>query len=239
MTISEQRTAFMADILANPADDTPRLVFADWLEEFGGEPERAEFIRCQIELAGLGKVRLPCGTPVVRTGCAEDDARENALRRQSRGLLLFHGTKWVPNGWEVICSPRWKWRKNIGAEFHRGFVERVVLAAHVFNVIAGDLFRQFPIAEVRLADRHPVIEQFMFDSDPHYSCCYWAKLGSELRRQEVLPPAIFDELDQQACVDGAFRETLVGALAIYGWVDEAYRELFAACLRLGRQRAKE
>jgi len=34
-------------ILANPADDLPRLVYADWLEEHG-DAERAEFIRAQI-----------------------------------------------------------------------------------------------------------------------------------------------------------------------------------------------
>jgi uncharacterized protein (TIGR02996 family) len=34
-------------ILANPADDLPRLVYADWLEEHG-DAERSEFIRAQI-----------------------------------------------------------------------------------------------------------------------------------------------------------------------------------------------
>ncbi len=41
------REAFVAAIAANPADDLPRLVFADWLDEHG-DPERAEFIRTQI-----------------------------------------------------------------------------------------------------------------------------------------------------------------------------------------------
>src|SRR5436309_3487752 len=37
----------------NPADDAPRLVLADWLEENGDEADRAraEFIRIQCELA--------------------------------------------------------------------------------------------------------------------------------------------------------------------------------------------
>lgn len=41
--------ALLAAVLAAPADDLPRLVVADWLEEHG-EPERAEFIRVQCEL---------------------------------------------------------------------------------------------------------------------------------------------------------------------------------------------
>ena len=39
-------------ILAAPEEDTPRLVYADWLDE-NGQPNRAEFIRVQIELAQI------------------------------------------------------------------------------------------------------------------------------------------------------------------------------------------
>jgi uncharacterized protein (TIGR02996 family) len=42
--------ALLAAIRAAPDDDAPRLVYADWLDEHG-QPERAEFIRVQIELA--------------------------------------------------------------------------------------------------------------------------------------------------------------------------------------------
>jgi uncharacterized protein (TIGR02996 family) len=45
-----EREAFIAAIAANPADDTARLVYADWLQEHG-ETRRAEFIRRQIENA--------------------------------------------------------------------------------------------------------------------------------------------------------------------------------------------
>ncbi len=38
--------ALLAAIIANPDDDTPRLVYADWLDENGDET-RAEFIRVQ------------------------------------------------------------------------------------------------------------------------------------------------------------------------------------------------
>jgi uncharacterized protein (TIGR02996 family) len=42
--------ALLQAILDDPEDDTPRLVYADWLEE-NGEPERAEFIRAECVLA--------------------------------------------------------------------------------------------------------------------------------------------------------------------------------------------
>ncbi len=43
---------FLAAVVANPSDDTTRLVFADWLQEQGDE-ERAVFIRDQIALYRL------------------------------------------------------------------------------------------------------------------------------------------------------------------------------------------
>src|SRR5262245_38829145 len=42
--------ALLAAIREAPDDDAPRLVYADWLDEHG-QPERAEFIRVQCELA--------------------------------------------------------------------------------------------------------------------------------------------------------------------------------------------
>jgi uncharacterized protein (TIGR02996 family) len=44
--------ALLAAIWEYPHDDTVRLVYADWLQE-NGQPERAEFIRVQLELAKL------------------------------------------------------------------------------------------------------------------------------------------------------------------------------------------
>ena len=42
--------ALLAAIRQAPDDDAPRLIYAAWLDEHG-QPERAEFIRVQIELA--------------------------------------------------------------------------------------------------------------------------------------------------------------------------------------------
>jgi uncharacterized protein (TIGR02996 family) len=51
MPTDEQRALWHA-IRANPDDDTPRLVYADWLDEHN-EPARAEFIRVQCEIERL------------------------------------------------------------------------------------------------------------------------------------------------------------------------------------------
>lgn len=45
--------ALLAAIWDRPHDDLPRLVYADWLDDTGRDPARAEFIRVQCEQATL------------------------------------------------------------------------------------------------------------------------------------------------------------------------------------------
>src|SRR5438067_9840359 len=47
----EDDIAFQRAILANPADTTLKLVYADWLQE-RADP-RAEFVRLQVQLSGM------------------------------------------------------------------------------------------------------------------------------------------------------------------------------------------
>jgi len=48
----DEMIPFLRTIAEHPDEDTPRLVFADWLEEHE-HPDRAKFIRLQIELARM------------------------------------------------------------------------------------------------------------------------------------------------------------------------------------------
>src|SRR5689334_7177371 len=88
---------FLEAICASPQDDGPRLIYADWLEEHG-DPERAEFIRTQIELA-----KLP-----------EDDPRRPDLEERERDLLGAHAEVWR----RALPS----WARKEESEFRRGFV---------------------------------------------------------------------------------------------------------------------
>jgi uncharacterized protein (TIGR02996 family) len=74
--------ALIAAIRAAPDDDAPRLVYADWLDEHG-QPERAEFIRVQCELARRD-------APDLRSREAELLA---AHHDAFAGLLLFPGLR--------------------------------------------------------------------------------------------------------------------------------------------------
>ena len=103
------RDALLAAILAEPDEDTPRLVYADWLEE-NGEPERAEFIRIQHRLPGLSR----------RTAEAKRlIAREAELRKR-----LFKHLDKLPF---------------VKITFRRGFVDSVTSGLGVFAKHAPEL----------------------------------------------------------------------------------------------------
>jgi uncharacterized protein (TIGR02996 family) len=125
--VSDDR-AFLQDILTHPNDDTPRLVYADWLEETG-DPERAaraEFIRVQYALQGL-----PPG-----------DARRPQLEERERDLRAAHEATWATPLRELGQVRAW--------EFRRGFVEKVTLRAADFLGVADRLFAVAPVRELRL-----------------------------------------------------------------------------------------
>jgi uncharacterized protein (TIGR02996 family) len=98
--------AFLQAILDVPDDDTPRLVYADWLDEHG-EPARAEFIRAQCELAQMA---------------VYNDHRPALQARQQR-LLADHGREWLAREWPRATNPvAHPWT------FVRGFVAELSLS---------------------------------------------------------------------------------------------------------------
>jgi uncharacterized protein (TIGR02996 family) len=82
--------AFLADIKEQPADDAPRLIFADWLEE-QGDPE----------LAARGELlRLQCRTP-----------RTEASRARQAELLGQFSPRWLGPLVAVVRS--WGWHRGL------------------------------------------------------------------------------------------------------------------------------
>jgi len=76
--------ALLAAILAKPEEDTPRLVYADWLAEHEQEA-RAEFIRTGVELEGFDYRQDPeDGTLVLNSG---DGERWGYLLKRQHDLL--------------------------------------------------------------------------------------------------------------------------------------------------------
>ena len=116
--------ALLAAILASPDDDTPRLVYADWLDEHD-EPERAEFIRLQIALAHA---------PTI------------ALRAREGALLHAHESAWL----SALKAEKGPLYGEAHGKFRRGFIEVVWMSATAFLERATELFVAVPLRELRL-----------------------------------------------------------------------------------------
>jgi uncharacterized protein (TIGR02996 family) len=166
---------FLRDVLDHPNDDTPRLVYADWLQEQGDEERqvRAELIRTQCELG-----RLPPG-----------DRRRAGLEGQARAILKEHGRKWT--------QPLRRERLGRGWEFRRGFVEGVTLSIRKqFVPKAARLFALAPIRAVRFRDASNELDDLMTSSylarlrsiDLREMCrCGFCRINLELRRLFACP----------------------------------------------------
>ena len=92
--------ALLRAIRDTPDDDLPRLALADWLDE-NGVPERAEFLRVQVELS-----RLP-----------PDDPRRPALEDREHDLLAENEEYWL--GDLAAADGLHEW------EFERGFLTEI------------------------------------------------------------------------------------------------------------------
>ncbi len=154
--------AFLASIVAEPDDDTLRLVAADFLEE-NGEPERAGFIRVQVALAQLDLLahsHSPEGEEFRRNGQLELDE----LRKKERAFLGPFSV--YPHLWAaedcpelVRVIPPVKMTSPLaslhveGAErlrWHRGFVERIDCPAAEWLRHGVAVRKRNPVREVLL-----------------------------------------------------------------------------------------
>jgi uncharacterized protein (TIGR02996 family) len=126
------RRTFIDAILEDSDDDTPRLVLADYLEEYGDASDRAraDFIRAGCEAANL----------------AAEDLRRVPLERREDELLAEYGAAWAsglpghPSQWTQRTPHRFQWRRGFpwGARIDAcdflSAIERVLPGEAIFGV---------------------------------------------------------------------------------------------------------
>ena len=114
-----EREALMRNVIERPDDDLPRLVLADWLDEHD-EPERAEFIRVQCEVAKAA------------------DSRPDLVAREKE-LLTEHGHLWAEEFGGQIDH----------FVYRRGFIEQCEMSVErPADEILG-LLNRLPIRHIR------------------------------------------------------------------------------------------
>jgi uncharacterized protein (TIGR02996 family) len=117
---------FLQAIIENPDDDTPRLVYADFLDA-RGDP-RGEFIRVQCQLA-----LLPA-----------DDPRRTELEAVERRLLKEHDREWAAPLLLPLAGMVTHWG------FRRGFIEELAVEARGLQLHADIIFRLAPVRQLTL-----------------------------------------------------------------------------------------
>jgi uncharacterized protein (TIGR02996 family) len=134
---SSDGAALLRAICDNPDEDTPRLAYADWLDEQGGESNiaRAEFIRLQV-----GEAAKPVDWLNARS----------MTRRESRLFHTWAHTSWR---WEI---PEYPGLSIYDRNYERGFIYRVsAKSVQSFLNAATDLYTRIPITQVEFSSITP------------------------------------------------------------------------------------
>lgn len=135
-----EQLGFWAAIRANPDDDTPRLVYADWLEEHGDEP-RAEFIRLQIEQTLMFSPSVLCSDP-----------NERRMTRREKQLIARHTAVWLrPIVALLETGPGSSRVRFERIPYSRGFARNIVVPVREarYLVLSSEIE---PLQDLRIAD---------------------------------------------------------------------------------------
>lgn len=149
--------ALLAAIATDPDDDTARLVYADFLEEKGGESDvaRAQFIRAQVELA--------------RPAQKGESARRRELLSTAKRLQKQYGAGWAAPVFDAVGTKNDKfWRELSYDGWERGFRNWVSFqnladlrarapAVLALTPVTGLSLRKFNDADVRELLNEPLL----------------------------------------------------------------------------------
>lgn len=220
---TDDAALLLAAILADPADDTSRLVYADWLEENGDEA-RAEFIRVQIKLAQMpeqfdaewengyctvcGEDESPsshyhcleCGELCGMMGCGKESCKEQAMRREQ---LRARERELDPDLCGFVAGlPELPGRDANGRHgfytFSRGFVAHVTATATDWLKHGPKIVREQPVERVTLSDCEPTTEDHN-DRDPfHWYYVAGYRNHSQDRPRHYVPSRLMWHADRAA-----------------------------------------
>jgi len=145
--------AFMQTICANPDDDAPRLVYADWLEENGYELY-AEFIRVQIELTRTGhQGKTYLLSPSIPMFVAERDALDPRiialLERQEELTKKYAAWRRLPPNWPSLQG-----------NYERGLLYWWWGSANQFMKYGEEIWAYGPVRKLFIEGKDAEIERF-------------------------------------------------------------------------------
>lgn len=179
-------TALLAGVLADPADDTARLVYADWLQE-QGEQERAEFVRVQVELArGSARADVPrahghscqrkahgrcraigpvafCDLCAVLSVIGKEQRRLRLLAKREQQLIWQCDTDWRADFARSIGDDHEHYYAVV-PNWRRGFVESVTCSAADWLRHADAITAAHPVERVTLTSLPDHVDAFCINN---------------------------------------------------------------------------
>jgi len=202
----DEELALLATIIDNREDDTPRLIYCDWLEE---NSRAVDCRRCK----GIGLEPNPKHTTDVRFAYADrpcslcrgskvnlDRPQRAAFIRES--IATFeHVKRWGPNMlWNqysllipmwvpqwMLHLPGWQWD-------HRGFIGKA--SCRLDQLLKGgrELFTRHPVEPTvdMVNDRNPEISG-TFSRGQGFR--FWRKIGTPVPHITDIPADVFDHLE--------------------------------------------
>ncbi len=224
---------FMAAIVADPADDCPRLVYADYLEE-RGETLRAECIRVGIAIAKWEQeLKLP-KSQIERDGWLISHCIERRTLIGEPCDCLLHMKQRLSEIWRSFPTclraehvyPLYGLFRNSGKNGHSVFSDRRGFPYLVSCTLAewlehGSLIvRHQPIEVVRLRDRDSQSNSL---ARGRYG--WWASL--DIRPPDNIHSYVWNYLSPE--------ERGLGHWVYYSSVEAANADLSQACLKWARE----
>lgn len=161
--------AFLHAIVTAPDDDTPRLVFADWLDERGTDDDRAR--------AAL--IRAQCRIEVLPQGNKE----RKKLEREAKAILKANESKWTAELRAAKLGTKWTFRRGFldgGSMSPTKFIEK---GAELFKLAPTLRAMTFPNAanEVTELAASPYLERLASVDLTQMCTCGWCGIDEELR----------------------------------------------------------
>lgn len=220
-TLPAERAALLRAILDAPGEDVPRLIFADWLEEYGdgADREQGEFIRVQVALSRLDAELMSaedCNDEHC-PGCTERRCLQRRLEAVWYAPAMgFAGQ--LPVGWKATIGEFMPDSSCPQAAVRRGFVHTVKLPLQAWLDHGAALVRAHPVERVEAT-----VSPYPCDGVKNGSH-YWAK--------KQVPGSIWRLMK---CDDQQHGEAASPCWKRYPCKDVAVEALSTACLLWAKQ----
>jgi uncharacterized protein (TIGR02996 family) len=186
--VSEDELALLRAVCDRPDDDTPRLVYADWLDDLGDRllSTHAAFIRAQIDWTRRKN----------QMGDEEYQAASSEMHRLLLSFVHWEGSDWSAGN---ALSMRLMDRKVGGTGYtrperwERGFPNVVLFPSVVaweraagFDLHGDRMYERVPLRRTRVRGRHPALIR--------HPGWYWRMASGSVRQRHELPEPVYRHL---------------------------------------------